>query len=301
MKNNIAGKQKNRQLFILLFLLAYVLNIRAQNGLDSLDWKIGSDTLRTVSPVMVQSLRIDKALTDNIHKENFKLVPSKVNIYDLPYSMTANYPNYKRLALNTGVLYGAGVLTLGVLYALPEDATAWNKSETINTPPFKRWWRNVKRGPVVDKDNFIFNYVLHPYGGAAYYMGARSQGFNILYSALYATGISTIFWEYGIEAFMEIPSLQDLIITPIAGTLMGEGFYILKRHIVANDYRLFGSPILGNIVAYLIDPVNEVIGIFAGNPSRSKSRATDTNLAYTPWISTSDNGKVFGFTLSFYF
>lgn len=301
MKNNIAGKQKNRQLFILLFLLAYVLNIRAQNGLDSLDWKIGSDTLRTVSPVMLQSLRIDKALTDNIHKENFKLVPSKVNIYDLPYSMTANYPNYKRLALNTGVLYGAGVLTLGVLYALPEDATAWNKSETINTPPFKRWWRNVKRGPVVDKDNFIFNYVLHPYGGAAYYMGARSQGFNILYSALYATGISTIFWEYGIEAFMEIPSLQDLIITPIAGTLMGEGFYILKRHIVANDYRLFGSPILGNIVAYLIDPVNEVIGIFAGNPSRSKSRATDTNLAYIPWINSSSIGKIFGFTLSFSF
>jgi hypothetical protein len=301
MENNIAGKQKNRQLFILLFLLAYVLNIRAQNGLDSLDWKIGSNTLRTVSPVMVQSLRIDKALTDNIHKENFKMVPSKVNIYDLPYSMTANYPNYKRLALNTGVLYGAGVLSLGVLYALPEDATAWNKSETINTPPFKRWWRNVKRGPVVDKDNFIFNYVLHPYGGAAYYMGARSQGFNILYSALYATGISTIFWEYGIEAFMEIPSLQDLIITPIAGTLMGEGFYILKRHIVANDYRLFGSPILGNIVAYLIDPVNEVIGIFAGNPSRTNRRSADSTLAYTPWISASDNGRVFGFTISFSF
>ncbi|NDV97049.1 DUF3943 domain-containing protein [Dysgonomonas sp. 521] len=298
MMNNIAGKQKNRRLFILLFLLAYVLNIRAQYGLDSLDWKIGSDTLRTIPPVMAQSFKIDKALTDNIRNENFKLIPSKVNIYDLPYSMTANYPNYKRLALNSGVLYGAGFLALGVLYALPENATAWNKSETIHTPPFKRWWRNVKKGPVVDKDNFIFNYVLHPYGGAAYYMGARSQGFNILYSALYATGVSTIFWEYGIEAFMEIPSLQDLIITPIAGTLMGEGFYILKRHIVANDYRLFGSPVLGNIVAYLIDPVNEVIGIFAGNPNRSKSRATDTNFAYTPWISASDNGKIFGFTIN---
>lgn len=299
MKNNIIHKQQNRY-FLILLLLVGTLNISAQNESSILD-EIVSDTIQTIFPIDIQSFKPDIAFSDSIYKENFKIIPSKVNIYDLPYSMTANYPNYKRLALNSGVLLSAGVVTLGVLYALPENATAWNKSETIHTPPFKRWWRNVKRGPVVDKDNFMFNYILHPYGGAAYYMGARSLGFNILYSALYATGVSTLFWEYGIEAFMEIPSIQDLIITPIAGTIFGEGFYILKRHIVANDYSLFGSHILGNVVAYLIDPVNEVIGIFAGNPNRGKSNSTDHSLVCTPWFSAIGNERTLGFRVSLSF
>jgi len=300
-RNNIPGKHKNRPFLLLLFFIAYIVNVRAQSGLDSLNRKMESDTMRTIPPFTEQSLKINRSFTDSIYKENFKLIPSKVNVYDLPYSTRANYPNYKRLALNTGILYGAGFVAMGVLYALPENATAWNKSETVHTPPFKRWWRNVKKGPVVDKDNFMFNYILHPYGGAAYYMSARSLGFNVLYSALYATGVSTIFWEYGIEAFMEIPSIQDLIITPTAGTLIGEGFYILKRHIVSNDYRLFGSPILGNVVAYLIDPVNEVIGIFAGNPNRGKSKVNSASIACIPWVSTYNGERRFGFSLSIAF
>lgn len=300
-RKNITGKKRKRHFFILLFLLAYGLNIRAQNGQEDMEWNMERDTLQALPSLITKSVRVNKTFSDSIHAENFKLIPSKVNVYDLPYSTTANYPNYKRLALNSGVLLGAGVLTLGVLYALPENATAWNKSETVHTPPFKRWWRNVKKGPVVDKDNFMFNYILHPYGGAAYYMSARSLGFNVLYSALYATGVSTVFWEYGIEAFMEIPSIQDLIITPTAGTLIGEGFYILKRHIVSNDYRLFGSPVLGNFVAYLIDPVNEVIGIFAGNPNRGKGNVKGVSIACVPWISTFNSEKRFGFSLSIVF
>lgn len=199
------------------------------------------------------------------------------------------------------MLFGAGVVTLGVLYLLPEGATAWNKEETINVPPFKRWWRNVKKGPVVDKDNFVFNYILHPYGGAAYYMSARSLGFNFYYSALYATSVSTFFWEYGIEAFMEIPSIQDLLITPIVGTFIGEGFYRIKRHIITNGYTLIGSSFLGNVVAYLVDPVNEVIGIFAGNPNRRKYNSASKSLACLPWFNTTKNNATFGFTISLIF
>ena len=202
-----------------------------------------------------------------------------INIYDLPYSTTANYPNLKRLAINTGVLYAGGIAALGILQALPEDATAWNKDRITSIPFWKRWSTHVKKGPVWDADCFIFNYILHPYGGAAYYMSARSQGCNILWSAIYSTCISTFFWEYGIEAFMEIPSLQDLIITPFAGTLIGESFYVLKRHIVANGYSLFGSNLLGNIMAFIIDPVNEVVGIFAGNPCRTSAAASRSKVS----------------------
>jgi hypothetical protein len=67
---------------------------------------------------------------------------------------------------------------------------------------------------------------------------------------------------------MERPSIQDIFITPLVGSAIGEGFYRLKRNIVNHGYTLFGSKAVGNIVVFLIDPVNEVIGLFAGNDAR---------------------------------
>ncbi len=202
-----------------------------------------------------------------------------LTIYDFPYSVTRSMPHWKNLWVNAGALLGAGFVTLGVLELLPESATAWNKAEIHKKPFLDRWWSNVKKGPVWDHDNAIFNYVLHPYGGAAYYMSARTQGFNMFQSFLYGLAVSTVFWEYGIEAFMEIPSIQDLFITPIGGLLVGETFYRVKRYIVEHDYRLFGSPVLGQIAAIIVDPVNEVIDLVRGNPNRGYSRRHRTEEA----------------------
>ncbi len=228
-------------------------------------------------------------------------------IYDMPYSITANYPHYKELWQNTAVLFGAGFVTLGVLELLPENATAWNKAEIHKRPVFDRWWHNVKSGPVWDKDNPMFNYVLHPYGGAAYYMSARSQGFNMFYSFLYGLGVSTFFWEYGIEAFMEIPSIQDLFVTPIGGILIGETFYRVKRYIVEHDYCLLGSKFLGTFVAFLVDPVNEVVNLVRGNPAHGYSKRHQPRLGSDivcyPWLRPAPgcDGHAMGFTMSLTF
>lgn len=37
---------------------------------------------------------------------------------------------------------------------------------------------------------------------------------------------------------------------------------------MAHNYTLAGSPILGNIVVFLIDPVNEVVNLFRGADTR---------------------------------
>ena len=211
--------------------------------------------------------------------KNHDLKPS---VYELPYSLWTHRPNYRKVVYNSVALYAAGVAMLGILELLPEDATAWNKEEIRSTPFFERWWNHVKKGPVWDRDKWYFNYLLHPYGGAAYYMSARSQGFSAPYSMLYGFGISTLFWEYGIEAFNEIPSIQDLIITPLAGAVIGEAFYVLKRSIVAGGYTLFGSKFLGNVVAYLIDPVNEVLGLIYGNDARRISTSFAVMPGMTP-------------------
>jgi len=164
-----------------------------------------------------------------------------VSLYELPYSVTGESRDWHRLWINTATLSGAFVGTLLVLECLPEDATSWNRAELQDVPLFKRWHNHVfKKGPEWDHDKFYFNYLLHPYAGAAYFMAARSCGFNFWRSALYGSVISTVGWEFGIEAFMERPSIQDIFITPIVGSCIGEGFYHTKRWLVDNDYRLFG-------------------------------------------------------------
>lgn len=253
-------------------------------------------TAATATYINVVADSIEERKTATV--DTLKKTKHKVNIYDLPYSTKTSCPDWGRMWLHTGVLYAAGIATLGVLELLPDNATAWNKERVRSIPFWKRWSYHVSRGPVWDGDNFIFNYILHPYAGAVYYMGARSIGFNKLGSFLYCTAISTLFWEYGIEAFMEKPSIQDLILTPLSGLLIGECFYKLKRKIVSDGYRLWGSRTWGNIVAFLIDPVNEVIGLFAGNPCRQAlKRKSQLNVSCMPWATPMDGGT-FGLTVS---
>lgn len=210
---------------------------------------------------------------DSVVYDGPALKNGRMSIYEMPYSLTGRVPHWHNLWVNTAVLGGAYVSALLVLQCLPEDATSWNRAAITSVPLFKRWWRNnFKLGPEIDGDNAIFNYVLHPYAGAVYFMSARSQGFNFYQSFLYSAAVSTIGWEYGIEAFMERPSIQDLLITPIVGSVVGELFYRVKRSIVSRDYTLAGSRVLGNVVVFLVDPINEVIGLFRGNDARELAR-----------------------------
>lgn len=251
--------------FLLVTLLALAQGY-AQNIVDDIDDETRDELADE------QDFELDSMSGPNPVIDPIKLMPKKPCIYDMPYSISANYPNYRRLAANTAVLLGGGLTTLVILDLLPENATNWNKKEEAEVPMAERYYNNVMNGPHWDGDNFIFNYVLHPYAGAAYYMSARSQGFNMWYSALYSFAVSTIFWEYGVEAFMEIPSWQDLIITPLGGWLVGEAFYHAKRYIVEHDYRLLGSKPLGYVAAFLCDPVNEFLGYFRGNDAHGWSK-----------------------------
>lgn len=206
-----------------------------------------------------------------------------ISPYTLPYTRHAVNRDWHRMWINTAVLSGAYISTLFVLELLPEDATSWNRAYINQTPMFKRWFKNVfKRGPEWDHDNPVFNYVLHPYAGAVYFMSARSCGFSFWGSFLYSAAISTIGWEFGIEAFMERPSYQDIVITPVVGSLMGELFYRAKHEIVNNGYELLGSYALGRAACFLMDPVNEVIDLFRGNPNSNFARSRRVTSSFMP-------------------
>ncbi len=264
---------------------------------------IEEETVTALLPVTTVDLSgasIDTASICDYSRSHPRKMPVP-SIYSLPYSMTLNVPDWKKLWVNTGVFAGAFVGTLLVLECLPEDATTWNRAAIQEVPPFKRWYRNIfVRNPEIDHDKFVFNYVLHPYAGAVYFMAARSAGFNFWRSFLYCSLVSNVGWEFGIEAFMERPSYQDLVITPVVGSVIGECFYRLKRNIVSNDYRLWGSPVMGNIVAFLIDPVNEVTGLFGHNKARNLYRPEGSGKTYgtTSSLMPAIVGGAPGFTFS---
>lgn len=157
------------------------------------------------------------------------------------------------LLTSTGTLISLMLIGVGLLYIMPSSVTNWNKQGFHDLAD--NWWDNVSGGPVWDKDNWFINYVAHPYWGAVYYMQARNAGYSEFDSFLYSAFASTFLWEYGVEAFAEKPSIQDLIVTPVLGSLLGEQFYKMSNHIKMNHEEVYGSKFLGYTFLTLMDPL----------------------------------------------
>jgi len=192
----------------------------------------------------------------------------------------------KRMLINTSVNFAMSVAKFGTLWVSPESFSCWDKEQIREAGWFKSWRDNVKAGPVKDEDGFCMNGIMHPWGGAIYYMSARGSGYRWWESFIYSGLLSTFMWEYGLEAFAEVPSWNDLIVTPVAGSILGEGFFILKRRIVENDIRILNSRILGRSVLILMDPVNEFTDVL-GYKTKNK---VEIKTALVP-VNSTDSGK----------
>jgi hypothetical protein len=125
--------------------------------------------------------------------------------------------DWRGVWLDTGLIMGAQVGAAAVTYVMPEDFSGW--SEEQKKSGFDKYWRNFGE-PVWDNDKFYVNYILHPYWGSTYYTRARERGLDQTESFAYSVMMSAMF-EYGAECFAEKPSIQDLIVTPVAGSLLG--------------------------------------------------------------------------------
>ena len=126
-------------------------------------------------------------------------------------------PDWSGVWLDTAITLGAQAGAAAVTYVMPESFSGW--SEEQKKSGFDKYWRNFGT-PVWDKDKYYVNYVIHPYWGATYYTRARERGLDQVSSFAYSVMMSTLF-EYGAECFAEKPSIQDLIVTPVVGSLLG--------------------------------------------------------------------------------
>ena len=168
-------------------------------------------------------------------------------------------PNASYVGLSSGVVLLGSVGGALVLYLMPESVTNWNKEDIYNLGT--NWRDNVANALVADKDDWILNWIGHPYWGAVYYMQPRKAGYGWCESTLFAFVASTFLWEFGVEAFAEVPSWQDLVVTPAFGAIFGEMFFQASKYIYAHDRTLLGSRSLGDFALIAMDPVGALIEI----------------------------------------
>jgi hypothetical protein len=162
-----------------------------------------------------------------------------------PYLFNSNLNHHERKFGNKmlrGCLYSAGynATILTILVFSPTWLSRWeNEPSEYKIEDFKQQYKkSYTTPPVVDEDLFMTNYVGHPYQGAFYYNSVRSQGAKVWQSALFCLGQS-LFWEYGLEAGFEQPSIQDLIVTPVAGSIFGELSHVATIAMSKHGFRWY--------------------------------------------------------------
>lgn len=178
--------------------------------------------------------------------------PTFINVNEeLPY-------HYKAVVEDSLYLQLIMLSSIGALALMPESVTSWERDELQKDSLSSRWKKNVSTRPVWDKDDWAINYIGHPVSGAWYYTMGRNDGLSIGESAAFSALMSTFVWEYGYEAFAEVPSIQDLIITPLFGSILGEGMYILEGKLDQQGGVVFGSRALGNVSYFFLDPLGSI-------------------------------------------
>jgi hypothetical protein len=179
--------------------------------------------------------------------------------------------DWRGLRRDTAFFLGYQVVGAGILYLLPERVTKWTPEQRKTS--MHRWWENVQH-PTWDRDHWYVNYLGHPYFGAIAYIRARERRFEAFGGFWYAALLSGLY-EFGIEALFEQPSYQDLIVTPVAGALLGALLFEPIRE------RIQGKPELqwyDQLTLTLTDPLGAANSLF----ERLLGMQTDIRVQFHP-------------------
>lgn len=145
------------------------------------------------------------------------------------------------------------VLMVAAFTRLPRDISGWDQ------PRFKGLRYNFTRGPRVDNDRYMFNWVAHPLAGSEYYMIGRNRGLGPWEGLAYAAAMSA-FFEFFVESVYEQASWQDLWITPVAGMVLGELRWQAKK---ALEDPSTGKPrgTVRKILYVILDPLDPIYNL----------------------------------------
>ncbi len=149
-----------------------------------------------------------------------------------PASPKAPGPHYLRAALED-----VAVLAAGTTWYFIDDRNVldWDNPSIKQRLSGEAW--------TFDNNGFAMNFTMHPFSGAAFYALPRGNGLSVGESFAYSFATSFL-WEYVIE-FKEKVSINDLIMTPGGGIVIGEFFHKLALHVNANPAPGPGERALG--------------------------------------------------------
>jgi len=229
------------------------------------------------------SMQANDASTNRMHRTYG--LPYQAGAVQYQESVTGQYhwkappassADWRGIRRDTVYFLGLQFAAIGVIYVLPEDISGWSPEQKDNYS-IEKWKENV-RNPHWDDDKWWINYILHPYWGGAYYIRAQERGLDRGQSFLYSVLLSTLY-EYGTEAFFEKPSYQDLIVTPVVGSLLGRYLFTpIRQSIRAQPGELGWS---SKTILFLTDP----LGVINAQVDRIFGVKTDVNLQFGPVVS----------------
>lgn len=108
----------------------------------------------------------------------------------------------------------------------------FNWSSAVNLDTYRRTFSQF---PKIDEDHWSWNYEVHPYMGSISYLAYRNRKASI-WESIAGAALNSFVYEYIIAGGTQQPSLNDLIATPLGGTLLGEGIYQLKKYLLRDKY-----------------------------------------------------------------
>lgn len=128
-----------------------------------------------------------------------------------------------------------------------------NKNSRIFDTSISDWLDNIFSVPVWDDgDDFVTNYIAHPFAGYMSYLYYRQMEHDFWMSALGSVVQSTLF-EYTVEGTVERPSGVDLIMTPLIGVPIG---FMAD---ITSDWLMEKDNIFAEVAARLINPMRNVV------------------------------------------
>lgn len=160
--------------------------------------------------------------------------------------------------------------------------------------------RNLRRGLTFDKDELQTNFFGHPYHGGLMFNSARAAGLGFWQSTPYTFG-GSLFWELFAER--EPPSANDLLVTTLAGILLGEMAHRLSSELL-DPSQEGGERLLRELGATAVSPMLGVNRFYTGDAwadgpkprrhplalalhagmDRLRVQNGDTRSAYTPTL-----------------
>lgn len=181
--------------------------------------------------------------------------PALARTFALTHEADPAGRDWTGLARDTAFLLGYQIVAIGITFLLPEDLSQW--SDKAKREAGSRWVQNVQ-DPTIDKDGPVVNYVFHPYFGATYYIRARERGFDAVSSFAYSA-LASALYEFGVESLFEKPSIQDLVVTPVGGAVLGAFVFEPIRRRIRAKPELAWYDHVGLLVT---DPIGVFNGVF---------------------------------------